>query len=108
MNDSPFDTEFRVGKVVRVERFEDARKPKMAKLWIRFGEDEAAKSAAQVLYHHTPEELKGKQVLCATDLGEVEIAGFTSEVLTVGVKGFNGKPVLVTPEEEVPDGGRLY
>ncbi|PSQ39967.1 tRNA-binding protein, partial [Halobacteriales archaeon SW_12_71_31] len=46
--------------------------------------------------------------LCVTDLDAVNIAGFESEALTVGVPGEDGTPVLVTPDEEVPTGGELY
>ncbi len=107
MTEDLFENEFRVGTVLRVEEFEECRKPKMAKLWIDFG-DREVKSAAQVLYNHELGELEGRQVLCATGLGEVNIAGFVSEALTVGVPDENGNPVLVFPGSEVPDGGKLY
>lgn len=107
MADSPFETEFRVGTVVDAEPFPEARKPKLAKLWIDLG-DREVRSCAQVLYNHDADELVGRQVLCATDLGTVTIAGFTSEALTVGVPDDEGNPVLVVPDDEVPDGGHLY
>jgi tRNA-binding protein len=104
---SPFDTDFRIGTVMEAEKFEEARKAEMMKLWIDIGEEEV-QSAAQLGYNHKVEELEGKQVLCATNLGEVRIAGFKSEVLTVGVPDEAGNPVLVTPDKEVPEGGKLY
>lgn len=107
MTESPFEVEIQVGTVTKAEEFKKCRKPKMVKLWIDLG-GEPVKSAAQLLYHHEVEELEGQQVLCATNLGEVNIAGFVSEALTVGVPGDDGKPVLVTPDEEVPDGGTLH
>ncbi|MFB6292570.1 MAG: tRNA-binding protein [Candidatus Nanohaloarchaea archaeon] len=107
MTESLFENRFVVGNIEEAEKFEDARKPKLAKLWIDLG-DRKVRSAAQVLYNHTLEELEGKQVLCATGLGEVNIAGFVSEVLTVGVPDEDGNPVLVSPEEDVPLGGELY
>ncbi len=79
----------------------------MCKLWIDLG-DEEVRSAAQLLYHHSIKELEGKQVLCATDLGEVNIASFRLEVFTVGVPDEDDKLVLITPEKEVPNGGLLY
>jgi tRNA-binding protein len=87
---SPFDTEFRVGTVMEAEKLEEARKPEIVKLWIDIGEEEV-QSAAQLGYNHNVEELDGKQVLCTTNLGEVRIAGFKSEVLTVGA-GRGRKP----------------
>lgn len=105
--DVMLDNEIKVGTVEKVEEFEEARKPEMVKLWIDLG-DEEVQSAAQLGYNHKAEELEGTQVLCATNLGEVRIAGFKSEVLTVGVPDEDGNPVLVRPDREVPEGGRLY
>jgi tRNA-binding protein len=107
MVESPFDVTFRVAEVREAEPFPEAEKPQLVKLRLDFG-DETRQSAAQLGYHHTAEDLPGTQVLCATDLGSVRIAGFESEVLTVGVPGDDGNPVLVTPETEVPVGGALY
>lgn len=107
MPDAPFDVTIRVGQIVRAEPFPETRKPHMCKLWIDLGERTVA-SAAQLLAHHEAEALVGQQVLCATDLGTVNIAGFTSEVLTLGVPGDDGLPVLVTPAKAVPLGGSLY
>lgn len=107
MSDSPFETTFRVGEVVDAEPFPETRKPEMAKLWIDLG-DETVQSAAQVGFDHDPEALVGRQVLCATDLGEVNVAGFRSAALTVGVPDEDGHPVLVHPARDVPLGGELY
>lgn len=99
--------DIRVGKIVEAEKFEKANKPKLAKLKVDLG-DEIVNSAAQLLYNHDVEELSGKQVLCVTNLGNVRIAGFKSEALTLGVPDESGNPVLVGPEKEVPLGGKLY
>jgi tRNA-binding protein len=107
MVESPFDTTFRVGEVEDAEAFPETNKPEMAKLWISLG-DERVRSIAQTGYNYDPDELVGRQVLCATDLGTVTIAGFESEVLTVGVPDEDGHPVLVAPDEDVPLGGKLY
>lgn len=107
MANGVFDVELKVGTVQKAEDFSEAEKPEMAKLWISIG-DEKFQSAAQTGYNYEPEDLEGKQVLCATDLGEVRIAGFKSEVLTVGVPDEKGNPVLVRPDSEVPEGGELY
>lgn len=109
MAETPLEATIRVGEVLRAERFEEARKPELYKLWIDLGDgDGEVQSAAQLGYHHDVDELPGRQVLCVTDLGTVNVAGFVSEVLTVGVPGEDGNPVLVTPEEDVPVGGLLY
>lgn len=107
MADSPFDVEIRVGEVTKAEAFLETRKPKMTKLWIDLG-DEEVQSAAQLGYNHDPDELVGRQVLCATNLGTVNIAGFESQALTLGLPDEDGHPVLVSPDENVPLGGLLH
>lgn len=107
MTEGPFDVTLQVGEIDDAEPFPAAEKPELLKLWIDLGE-ETAQSAAQLGYHYEAADLVGRQVLCATNLGSVRIAGFESEALTVGVPGADGHPVLVTPDEEVPLGGRLY
>ncbi|WP_435348412.1 tRNA-binding protein [Haloarchaeobius sp. HRN-SO-5] len=103
----PFDVEIRVAEVVSAEPFPEANKPELVKLVLDLG-DERLQSAAQLGYHHDVEDLVGRQVLAATNLGSVRIAGFESEALTVGVPGDDGNPVLVVPDEDVPVGGDLY
>jgi tRNA-binding protein len=103
----PFDVTIRVGEVRSAERFPEARKPELFKLEVDLG-DRTVRSAAQLGYHHEPEDVVGRQVLCAVDLGTVNVAGFVSEALTVGVPGDDGNPVLVCPTEDVPLGGALY
>ncbi|WP_396613775.1 tRNA-binding protein (plasmid) [Haloferax sp. S1W] len=107
MVESPFDVTIRVATVQKAEAFPEANKPKMVKLWLDLG-DETLQSAAQLGHHHEVDELVGSQVLCATNLGSVRIAGFKSEALTVGVPGADDNPVLVIPEKPVPNGGALY
>ncbi|PSQ18943.1 tRNA-binding protein [Halobacteriales archaeon QS_8_69_26] len=104
---SPFDVTIRVGEVTDAEPFPEARKPELVKLWIDLG-DEERQSAAQLGYNHDVEELVGRQVLCVVDLGTVNIAGFESQALTVGVPDEDGNPVLVVPDGDVPLGGELY
>lgn len=105
--ENPLNNEIMVGKIIRAEEFEEARKPEMFKLWIDLGEQEV-QSAAQLGYNHSTGEVEGLKVLCVTDLGEVKIAGFRSEVLTLGVPDEEGNPVIVTPEVDVQKGGKLY
>lgn len=107
MAQSPFDVTLQVGQVVAAETFEEARKPELAKLEVDLG-DETVQSAAQTGYNYDPSDLVGRQVLCATNLGTVSIAGYESQVLTVGVPDEDGHPVLFRPDEDVPLGGELY
>lgn len=105
--ETPFEARIQVAEVTRAEPFPEANKPQLAKLWVDVGE-ETLRSAAQVGYNYEPADLVGRQVLCATNLGSVRIAGFDSEALTVGVPDEDGHPVLVGPDEAVPLGGTLY
>lgn len=107
MTDGPFETTFRVGEVLEATPFPEARKPALFKLRIDLG-DGTVQSAAQLGYNHDVDDLPGRQVLCATGLGTVSIAGYESEVLTVGVPDADGHPVLVSPDQDVPLGGALY
>lgn len=107
MTESPFDVTIQVAEITSAEPFPEADKPRLFKLQLDLG-DESLQSAAQLGYHYDTDDLIGTQVLCATNLGSIRIAGFKSEALTVGVPGDDGNPVLVTPEESVPLGGALY
>ncbi|MFB6182755.1 MAG: tRNA-binding protein [Candidatus Nanohaloarchaea archaeon] len=106
-NDSALSSDIRVGRISEAEEFEKCEKPKMAKLWIQVDNMEY-QSAAQLLYNHDVDNLEGKKVLCAMGTSDLRIAGFKSEVLTLGVPDEKGNPVLVSPDDEVPLGGRLY
>jgi tRNA-binding protein len=102
-----FERTIEVARIDRAEPFPETRKAEMVKLWLDLG-DRELQSAAQLGYHHDPAALSGRQVLCVTDLDAVNVAGFESEALTLGVPGDDGTPVLVGPDEDVPLGGELY
>lgn len=99
--------DLRVGRVVRAEANERARKPAY-KLWIDFGPLGRRTSSAQLRARYTPEELVGRLVIAAVNLGTRNIAGFASEVLVLGVPDDAGEVVLLAAEREVPLGGRVY
>ena len=99
--------ELRVGRVVRAEPLERARKPAY-KLWIDFGPAGIKASSAQLTDLYRVEDLIGRQVIAAMNLGDRRIAGFTSEVLVLGVPDDAGRVVLLAAERAVPDGGRVF
>ncbi len=100
--------EVRVGRVLSAEPLSGARKPAY-KLSVDLGEAIGVKqSSAQVTVRYTAEELTGRLVLCVVNFPPRRIAGFKSEVLTLGVPDANGDVVLITPTFDVPLGGRLY
>ena len=103
-----FETlDLRVGRVLRAEPNERARKPSY-KLWIDFGPLGEKTSSAQLRALYRPEELVGRLVVAAVNLGARNIAGFTSEVLVLGLPSAAGEVVLLAVEREVPLGGRVY
>ncbi len=103
-----FETlELRVGRVLRAEPNEKARKPSY-KLWIDFGPLGQKQSSAQLTDLYTPDDLAGRLVIAATNLGVRKIAGFDSEVLVLGLPDEQGRVVLLAVERDVPLGGRVY
>lgn len=99
--------DLRVGRVVRAEPNERARKPSY-KLWIDFGQLGEKTSSAQLRSLYRAEELVGRLVIAAVNLGSRNIAGFMSEVLVLGLPDEHGEVVLLSVEREVPLGGRVY
>jgi len=98
----------RVGKIVEIEDFPEAKKPTY-KLKIDFGSEIGIKkSCAQLCSNYTKENLKGKLVLGVVNFPPRQIGPATSEVLTLGVPGKNNECVLIQPEREVDIGGKLY
>jgi tRNA-binding protein len=99
--------DLRVGRITRVEPNERARKPAY-RLWIDFGPLGERRSSAQLVALYAPDALAGRLVIAAMNLGARNIAGFTSEVLVLGVPDEAGNVVLLAPERDVPPGGRVY
>jgi tRNA-binding protein len=103
--------DMRVGRIVRCEPNEAARKPSF-KMWIDLGEPPEGlgvkQSSAQIKDLYEAEDLVGRLVIAAVNLGSRRIAGFKSEVLTMGVPDEAGRVVLLEPEREVPLGKRVF
>jgi len=100
--------DIRVGRITRAEPFPEARKPAI-KLWIDFGPDLGErKSSAQITRHYTPEALVGKQVLAVVNFPPRQIGPMRSEVLVLGLPDTDGEVVLLRPDLDVPEGGRMH
>ena len=105
--DDFFRTEIRTGRIERAEPNLKARKPAY-KLWIDFGDLGVKRSSAQITTRYSAEELVGRTVVAVTNFPPRLIAGFTSEVLVLGVpiEGTD-EVVLLSPDAEVPLGARI-
>ncbi|SMH51922.1 tRNA-binding protein [Azospirillum agricola] len=100
--------DIRVGTIIAVDPFPEARKPAY-KLTVDFGGAIGTKrSSAQITTHYAPDALVGRQILAVVNFPPKRIGPFTSEVLCLGVPDAEGAVVLVGPERTVPNGGQLY
>ncbi|MGZ6391365.1 MAG: tRNA-binding protein [Ktedonobacterales bacterium] len=100
--------DIRVGRILSADPLEGARKPAY-KLTIDFGPELGTRqSSAQITVHYTPQDLVGRLVLAVVNFPPRRIAGFRSEVLTLGLPDGHGNVVLIAPTKDVPLGGRLY
>ena len=100
--------DIRVGKIVSVDDFPEARKPAY-KLTIDFGEEVGTKrSSAQLTMHYTKNDLQDRLVLGVVNFPSRQIGPFMSECLTLGVPDEDGECVLVRPDDGAIIGGKLY
>jgi tRNA-binding protein len=98
--------ELRVGTVVEVEDFPQAKKPAY-KLKVDFGEFGIKRSSAQITHLYQKQELMGRQVVGVINFPLKQIANFFSEVLITGFYLPTGEIVLAQPERRVPNGSKL-
>lgn len=101
--------DIRVGRVLTVERAENAVKPSY-KLRVDFGRFGVKTSVAR-LTEHSADELTGKQVLGVLNFGSREVGGIVSEFLCLGVqfpKAESGEAMIVTPMVEAKLGSKLF
>jgi tRNA-binding protein len=100
--------DIRVGTIVSAEPFPEARKPSL-KLRIDLGPAIGERrSCAQIAALYTPEELIGRQVAAVVNFPPRQIGKALSEVLTLGFADEEGRVVLFSPDQPVPNGSRLF
>ena len=99
--------DIRVGRVVRVGDFPEARKPAW-KLFIDFGFEIGEKRSSAQVKNYTREELEGGLVVAVVNFPARQIGPFKSEVLTLGVPDEDGNVILLRPTADVPVGGRMF
>lgn len=100
--------DIRVGKIVDVLEFPEAQRPAF-KLFVDFGpEIGIKKTSAQVTQNYTPDDLIGKLVAAVINFPPKQIGKYMSEFLVLGFPDENGHVTLISPDKDVPIGGRLY
>ena len=100
--------DIRVGRVVEVLDFPEARKPAY-KLRIDFGAAIGVKkSSAQATKYYSKADLLNRLVVAVVNFPPKQIGPYMSEVLTLGGPDEDGGVILLTPEREAPIGGRMF
>jgi tRNA-binding protein len=99
--------ELRVGTILSVENFPDARKPAY-KIKVDFGPEIGVKqSSAQITALYSKDELIGRQIIGVVNFPPKQIGPFLSEFLVTGLYRDDGVVVLAVPDQQVPNGVKL-
>lgn|SRR5690606_37977541 len=99
--------EMRVGTVIKVGEFPEARKPAY-QLTIDFGEQIGIrKSSAQITKRYDKESLIGRQIIAVVNFPKKQIGKFMSECLLLGAVGEEGDVMLLKPDNVVQNGLRI-
>ena len=99
--------DIRVGRVVEVEDFPEARDPAW-KLRVDFGEEIGVKRTSAQIKNYTREDLEGRLVIGVVNFPPRQIGPVMSEVLVLGVPDEEGRVILLKPSSDVPLGGRMF
>ena len=97
----------RVGRIVRVEDFPEARKPAW-KLTLDFGPEIGERKSSAQITNYTREQLEGSLVVGVVNFPPRQIGPVRSEVLVLGVPDEDGNVILLRPTADVPVGGRMF
>ena len=99
--------DMRVGRVVAVDEFPEARKPAW-KLTIDFGEEIGTKRSSAQITNYPREDLVGRLVVAVVNFAPRQIGPFMSEVLVLGASDAEGRIILLAPDTDVPLGERIH
>ena len=99
--------DMRVGRIVEVEDFPEARKPAW-KLTIDFGEPIGIKRSSAQITNYEREALEGRRVVAVVNFPPRQIGPVRSEVLVLGASDAEGRVILLAPDADVPLGARVH
>ncbi|WP_026728977.1 tRNA-binding protein [Flavobacterium denitrificans] len=100
-------TDMRVGTIVEVNDFPEARKPAF-QLTIDFGSEIGIrKSSAQITKRYKKEDLLNRQIVAVVNFPKKQIGKFMSECLVLGAVGEEGDVILLAPDFKIPNGLRI-
>ena len=99
--------DMRVGRIVAVEDFPEARKPAW-KLTIDFGEEIGTKRSSAQITNYARDELEGRRVVAVVNFSPRQIGPVRSEVLVLGASDEEGRVILLAPDTDVPVGARIH
>ena len=106
--DDFFDVDIRVGTIIRADVNNQLKKPSII-LEIDFGDEVGIKkSSAQLQANYRIGDLINKQVAAVINFHPKQIGNLISEVLVVGFPDADNQPILLTPDQKVKNGGKLY
>ena len=98
--------DMRVGRVVEVEEFPEARVPAW-KLRIDFGSEVGERRSSAQITHYSREELEGRLVVGVVNFEPKRIGPFLSEALVLGALDDAKGVVLLRPDSDVEPGDRI-
>jgi tRNA-binding protein len=99
--------DMRVGRVLEVHEFPEARKPAW-KLTIDFGAEIGVKRSSAQISEYAREELEGRLIVAVVNFPPRQIGPFMSEVLCLGASDADGRIILLQPDADVPLGARIH
>ena len=99
--------DMRVGRIVAVEDFPEARKPAW-KLTVDFGPEIGTRRSSAQITNYAREELEGRRVVAVVNFPPRQIGPVRSEVLVLGASDEQGRIILLAPDTDVPLGARIH
>ena len=99
--------DMRVGRVVEVHDFPEARKPAW-KLTVDFGSELGLKRSSAQITNYEREALLGRLVVAVVNFPPRQIGPFMSEVLCLGASDSEDRIILLAPDTDVPLGARIH